>query len=57
MTGKLTTKAPRHQGMQMGTWKLCQFFFVPLGGKNCFGNRVFQRPADVAKGSITKGPG
>ena len=29
-TEKLTTKAPRHQGMQMGTWKFCQFFLVPL---------------------------
>jgi hypothetical protein len=29
-TEKLTTKAPRHQGMQMETWKPCQFFLVPL---------------------------
>jgi hypothetical protein len=51
-TGNLTTKAPRHQGMQMGTRLLCQFFLVPLctpqggieknlGGKNWFGHRVF----------------
>jgi hypothetical protein len=46
---KLTTKAPKHQGMQIGTLKLCQVFLVPLclGGENWFRHRVFQLAGNV----------